>query len=146
MESKQVKSKLTPHVTNRINTLKKYLYGLATRKQASTLQQLKELNENLRVQPQALSDYAQFIKTFNEGKKNNELLETSKTEIENMHSMLKKLDLTQPLLMQPKDTVEYEDINNQLVQLADKLLVGETFIKERKTEMITKLDKETSEL
>ena len=60
----------------------------------------------------ASKNNANFIKTFKDGKENEYLLEHDKTEIENMHSLLKKIDASVLLF---RDINDYDDINHEFM-------------------------------
>jgi hypothetical protein len=130
-------------VAERLDFFKKYMYQLMKRKAEVTQRELEEYRDSLSKSPTTLPEFAKFIETLNASKDRLKFLENEKTEIELMHAQLRKMD-NQPL--SGKDTYQLEEIQKLYDELQTKIKEAEDLKKDRKPEMITRLDKEIQDL
>lgn len=86
VDSRQIKTKLQPHVVKRLEVIKKYLYQLMRLKADATLTSLRDNLENVGKQPTALSEFAKFIENLTDASSKMQDLDIARNEIENMHA------------------------------------------------------------
>lgn len=140
----RIRNNLEPHVRTRLDMMKEYLYKMMLFKSDETYKALQEYLANLNKQPNILSEYAKFIENLNEAKEKKTVLELEKTEIETMHNLLRTRFEVNPL--KPTDTMLLEDINIYFEEMKRKIEEAEQFKKDKRPEMVQKLEKSTQDL
>ena len=140
----RIRGNLGPHVNTRLDGMKDYLYKLMGAKSLETAKNLQDYLANLNKQPNILSEYAKFIENLNEAKDKKPILELEKTEIDTMHNLLRTRFEVNPL--KTTDAVLLEDINSYFEEMKKKIDEAEQFKKDKKPEMMLKLEKGTQDL
>ena len=84
-----------------------------------------------------------FIEDYTQAKQRFVALENGKSDVESMHALLKKLDIS---IIKQDDQIKLEAIQSQCVELSSKIADAQLYIKDKKPEMIQKLDKAVQDL
>lgn len=141
VDGKKIKLKLQPQVQTKLDNFKDYLYNLMCKKVNTTLTALQTYTQNLSKNPQTLKEYSEFIEAHIEAEKQYKSVETTKIDIEAMHSLLRRFE-NNPI--KNHDIVQLDDIQAEYLKLIQKLKDAEELRKEKKPEMLQKHDQEVA--
>jgi len=128
--------RLKPVPENALKALKGALTDIARKKCLAVLQKFDGANKVLDERPKVLGSYAEFVKTYEEIRHNEGVMEEQREEVESMYQLLK----TYNVRVTGDDYYQLEFLHNKGTDFTEKKVVEAfAFIAEKKEEMIENL-------